>query len=161
MRTACALLACALMACGQPAPAAPDGADSALRTESTMEPSGGVSSGGVSSSGGPIEAALQGFVAGAQNDLARRFGVGADQVEVVEARSVMWPDRGLGCPAPGMLYVQVPEDGLLIRLRYGGRFYEYHSGAGRPPFLCEQPSSGTAGGQPSGAPRGSGGAGSQ
>jgi hypothetical protein len=38
-------------------------------------------------------------------------------------------------------YTQVQVEGLLIRLRVGKRVYEYHSGGGRPPFLCEQPSS--------------------
>ena len=38
-----------------------------------------------------------------------------------------------------MKYRQVPMDGALIRLAVDGKVYEYHSGGGRDPFLCEQP----------------------
>lgn len=71
-------------------------------------------------------------------DLAQRLDIPADAVEVVEVELVTWPDGGLGCPQPGMAYTQVPQDGLLIRLQAGGETYEYHSGGGRDPFLCEQ-----------------------
>jgi hypothetical protein len=30
-------------------------------------------------------------------------------------------------------------DGALMRLRSGGKVYEYHSGGTRAPFLCEHP----------------------
>jgi hypothetical protein len=73
----------------------------------------------------------------AREDLAARLGVPVDQVELVDAEPVTWPDASLGCPRPDMRYKQVPQDGLLIRLRAQGREYEYHSGANRGPFLCE------------------------
>jgi hypothetical protein len=38
-----------------------------------------------------------------------------------------------------MLYTQVQQDGLLIRLGHGGREYAYHAGGGRMPVLCENP----------------------
>jgi hypothetical protein len=58
---------------------------------------------------------------------------------VVEMRTVVWPDGSLGCPEPDVAYIQVQRDGLLIRLRARRRVYQYHSGGGRPPFLCEHP----------------------
>ncbi len=79
----------------------------------------------------------QPFVRLAQEDLAKRLSVPAEQIELVEVRNVVWPDKGLGCPQPGMAYTQVQVDGQLIRFRAGGRLYEYHSGGNRPPFLCE------------------------
>lgn len=94
----------------------------------------------------PPDAALQEVIASARDDLAERLGVDASLIDVVEARSVAWPDRSLGCPLPGMAYVQVPVDGLLIRLQADARIYEYHSGAGRPPFLCD-PAKGPQGGE--------------
>jgi hypothetical protein len=75
----------------------------------------------------------------AKADLAQRLGIQTEAIEVMEVRPVIWPDGALGCPRPGMGYIQVQQDGLLIRLRAGGRVYEYHSGGARPPFLCEQP----------------------
>jgi hypothetical protein len=75
----------------------------------------------------------------AKADLARRRGAALDAIEVVEARSVTWPNPGLGCPQPGMAYTQVPVDGVLIRLRVNGQIFNYHGGGSRAPFLCEQP----------------------
>ncbi len=87
----------------------------------------------------PVEPGLETLVATARADLARRLGVPVEQIEVLEARSVTWPDGSLGCPQPGMRYTQVLVDGALIRLLAGGKVYEYHSGGSRAPFLCEQP----------------------
>jgi hypothetical protein len=80
---------------------------------------------------------LQRFVDQALADLAERLAIEAAQIEVVEVKEVVWPDASLGCPQPGMAYIQVPFDGLLIRLRVGERVYAYHSGGGRDPFLCD------------------------
>jgi hypothetical protein len=74
----------------------------------------------------------------ARKDLAARLSVPVDQVELLDVQHVTWPDASLGCPRPDMRYKQVPQDGLLIRLQSQGRPYEYHSGANRGPFLCEQ-----------------------
>jgi hypothetical protein len=37
-----------------------------------------------------------------------------------------------------MVYIQVPQDGALIRLSAKGQVYDYHSGGNRGVFLCEQ-----------------------
>src|SRR5205823_8032110 len=86
----------------------------------------------------PLDPALRAAVESAKADLARRQSVPIDTIGVVEVRSVVWPDGALGCPKPGMAYPQVQVEGLLIRLSVGDRIFEYHSGGGRPPFLCEQ-----------------------
>ena len=86
----------------------------------------------------PLDPTLQIVVAQARDDLAQRLGIAASQIEMVDLQAVTWPDKGLGCPKPGMIYLQVQVDGLLIRLRAGGRLYEYHSGGGVSPFLCER-----------------------
>jgi hypothetical protein len=86
-----------------------------------------------------VEPGLEGFVDVAKADLAQRLAIAGEQIEVLEARSVVWPDGSLGCPQPGMRYTQVLVDGALIRLLAGGKVYEYHSGGSRGPFLCEQP----------------------
>jgi len=93
----------------------------------------------------PPDPALQKIVLQAQEDLAKRLGIHPDQIELVELQSVIWPDKGMGCPQPGMVYTQVQVDGLLIRFSVGGRIYEYHSGEGRPAFLCAEPVGGKPG----------------
>jgi len=93
----------------------------------------------------PFDPALQQLVIQAEQDLAWRLAISVEQIQLVEVQSVTWPDKGLGCPQPGMVYTQIQVDGLLIRLRAGNRLYEYHSGGNRAPFLCEQPTGGKPG----------------
>ncbi len=87
-----------------------------------------------------VPPALQALVDQALNDLAERLDVGVEKIDVIDLKSVVWPDGALGCPQPGMAYIQVLQEGLLIRLRVGKRIYSYHSGGKRAPFLCENPS---------------------
>ncbi|MDX1418123.1 MAG: hypothetical protein R3293_28235, partial [Candidatus Promineifilaceae bacterium] len=83
----------------------------------------------------PADALPQTPVERAAADLARRLKIGVDQITVREARAVVWPDAGLGCPQPGMAYAQVQQEGMLIRLHAAGALYFYHSGADGQPFL--------------------------
>jgi hypothetical protein len=82
--------------------------------------------------------AMQPLVDIALQDLSERLGIPTDQIEVLEAEGVVWGDTSMGCPQPGMQYLQVPQDGALIRLSARGQVYNYHSGGNRLPFLCEQ-----------------------
>ena len=82
--------------------------------------------------------ALQPLVTKAVDDLSNRLNVDIDQIRVIEAEMVVWPDASMGCPQPDMVYKQVPVDGLLIRLGVADKVYEYHGGGWRDPFLCEQ-----------------------
>ncbi len=79
----------------------------------------------------------------AKTDLAERLNVVREAIEVVLVEARTWQDAGMGCPQPGMVYTQVLQDGLLIRLRVDGEEYDYHSGGTRDPFLCEQAEKGT------------------
>lgn len=74
----------------------------------------------------------------AKDDLARRLGVDAAQISVLEAREVTWPDSSLGCPEAGVDYEPVARAGWLIRLSVDRQMYFYHSDQTSPPFLCEQ-----------------------
>lgn len=87
----------------------------------------------------PIEGNLEEQIEAAREDLTARLGLGAaSEIEVLEARTVVWPDASLGCPQAGRAYAQVLSEGYLIRLSVDGRVYAYHGGEGREPFLCEQ-----------------------
>jgi hypothetical protein len=83
-----------------------------------------------------VERGMQPLVDLAVDDLVARTGCGAEQVTLVRADPVTWPDRSMGCPVPGMRYEQVPVDVALIVLRLLAVEYRYHCGGRRSPFLC-------------------------
>jgi hypothetical protein len=87
----------------------------------------------------PYDPAMEPLVQIARQDLAVRLGIAIDEIEVLEAQGVVWGDTSMGCPHPDMSYLQVPQDGALIRLSASGQVYNYHSGGNRLPFLCDQP----------------------
>ena len=64
-------------------------------------------------------------------EIAGLAGVPADQVVVVSAEAVTFPDGGLGCPEPGMAYTQVHVDGYKVIATAAGKTYDYRgTGAG-------------------------------
>jgi hypothetical protein len=81
---------------------------------------------------------MESLIEKAREDLAQRLAVPITQIDLIEAKSVVWPDASMGCPQPGMAYIQVPQDGALIVLQAEGKAYEYHSGGNRGLFLCEK-----------------------
>lgn len=85
-----------------------------------------------------LDPGLQRLVEMAKEDLATRLSIAVDEIDLIEAKAVVWPDSSLGCPQPGMQYLQVPEDGAFVILQARGLNYEYHTGGSRGLFLCEQ-----------------------
>jgi hypothetical protein len=68
-------------------------------------------------------------------DVARLAGVPLDQVVVVSAEAVTFPDGSLGCPQPGMVYTQAMVDGYKVVAEAGGKTYDYR-GTGTTFRLC-------------------------
>ena len=76
-------------------------------------------------------------------DAAARAGVDPAEVTVVSAEAVTFPDGGLGCPEPGMMYTQVLTPGYRVVVEAGGREYDYRAGArGGAVRWCENPPAG-------------------
>ena len=86
-----------------------------------------------------VPAAEQARVAAAVADLATRQQIDLGEVKVVQATAVQWRDGSLGCPQPGMSYIQAITPGFLLVLESQGVRYEYHGGAAGPLTLCENP----------------------
>lgn len=56
-------------------------------------------------------------------------GVNADEIILVSAEAVDWPDGSLGCPEPGVMYGQVITRGYKVVLEAGGVEYPFHTDA--------------------------------
>ena len=78
------------------------------------------------------------MVARAREDLADRLDVEPDDLEILAASEVVWPDESLGCPAPGKKYASQTREGYFIRLRFEERVYRYHAARGGAPFRCDR-----------------------
>jgi hypothetical protein len=87
----------------------------------------------------PVTPNLEKLIETAKADLASRLSLSAEEILVLEATSVTWPDASLGCPREGMLYAQILSPGYLIRLQSGDREFDYHAGRGGKVFYCENP----------------------
>ncbi len=75
-------------------------------------------------------------VALAVTTLANELGCAPDQIVVEETTSVTWRTSALGCPRPGMMYMQVLTPGFRVRLRYAGQEYVLHTDGGRRAVRC-------------------------
>ncbi|MGC0252273.1 hypothetical protein [Pseudactinotalea sp. Z1748] len=75
----------------------------------------------------------------ARADLAERTGADPGDIEVVEQRSVTWPDGSIGCPEEGMSYIQVLTEGDLLVLAADGVEHRYHAAAEEDFFYCADP----------------------
>ena len=83
-----------------------------------------------------VDSSLEPLIDQAIADLATLLTIDRAVIVVISAKAVVWPDKSLGCPQPGMVYNQVTVDGALIELGAHGTTYSYHSGGGRAPFRC-------------------------
>jgi hypothetical protein len=71
-------------------------------------------------------------------DLQERKGIAAEEITIERAEAVVWRDGSLGCPQPGMMYLQVLTPGYLVVVRVGDDLYSYHAGESGHFILCEQ-----------------------
>ena len=88
----------------------------------------------------PSDPGLQSLVQRTKEDLANRLVIPADEISFVEITEVEWSDSSLGCPQPGMNYLQVITPGYLILLEANTQMYEYHSNRDTFFILCENSS---------------------
>ena len=60
-------------------------------------------------------------------DLAERLEISADEITVILERAVEWNDGSLGCPKPGMMYIQVITPGFRVVLLAKDQMFDYHT----------------------------------
>ena len=73
----------------------------------------------------------------AQLDLSQILGLPVDEITVLSVEAVEWPDSSLGCPQPGMHYLQVVTPGYQILLQAQGKTYTYHADRQRAIYCGE------------------------
>jgi len=73
----------------------------------------------------------------ARSDLANELSVDAGAIELVEVEAVEWSNSSLGCPEPGMMYLQVLTPGYRLTLEVDGQRYVYHTDDGQRVVHCE------------------------
>jgi hypothetical protein len=73
----------------------------------------------------------------ARKDLATKLAVDEAKIETVSQKETVWPDGSLGCPQPGMNYIQMQVPGWIFEFRYNGKKYTYHADSRRV-VHCEQ-----------------------
>lgn len=88
----------------------------------------------------------------AKDDLARFKSVAVSAIRLESAREVQFSDSSLGCPEPGMSYLQVITPGWTIILSVGADRYSYGAANGgvvrcdHPPAIIEGGGTPPAGG---------------
>jgi hypothetical protein len=70
--------------------------------------------------------------------LAQRLSLPTDQIVLSEIKPVVWRDAGLGCPKPGVDYIQVETPGYTILLEAGGTRYRYHTDQSKRFVQCNR-----------------------
>lgn len=80
----------------------------------------------------------------ARAQLARALGCAAQDLNVVSVDEVEWSDSSLGCPQPGMMYMQVITPGYRVVLEHGGQQYTMHTDSGRRAVRCDSGGDGRA-----------------
>lgn len=69
--------------------------------------------------------------------LAADLKIAKGGILVDTIRAVDWPNSSIGCPKPGVAYLDVITPGHKITLRAGGQIYVAHEAKGRA-FICHQ-----------------------
>jgi hypothetical protein len=70
--------------------------------------------------------------------LAKELGLAESDIAVVTVEENEWRDSSLGCPKPGVNYLQVITPGYKITLEAQGKRYEYHSDTNRRVVRCDK-----------------------
>lgn len=72
----------------------------------------------------------------AVDTLSQKLSVEPDSIEVVHVAAMEWPNSGLGCPRPGVNYLQVITRGWLALLQTAQQVYRVHIG-NKQAIVCE------------------------
>jgi hypothetical protein len=86
----------------------------------------------------PPDESAEKMVALVKAHLAQKLSIPVDQIVLSEIKPVVWRDASLGCPKPGIDYIQVETPGYNISLAAGGKTYTYHTDQSRRFVQCNK-----------------------
>ena len=84
----------------------------------------------------PVPVGVAAAIRQALAHASQHTGLPPDELQIVSAESVTWPDGSLGCPQSGMAYTQALVAGFRVKVRAGDEVLDYHSGRSGTPTLC-------------------------
>lgn len=74
----------------------------------------------------------------ARQALADELACHPATITVGDITPTEWNDSSLGCPQPGMMYLQVITPGFQIVLEHNGTAYTFHTDRGRRAVHCDK-----------------------
>ena len=75
----------------------------------------------------PTPVTLESLVQSALAQAEKLSGSASNDISVIDAAAVDWPDGSGGCPQPGVGYTQAVVPGYRIRIRAGKQVLNYHA----------------------------------
>ena len=84
----------------------------------------------------PAPMNMNGQIAFAKKDLAKRLDVDLDSIKLSSANAVTWRSGSLGCPEPGKMYTEALVPGAVIYLQVNNMIHAYHAKFAGEPFYC-------------------------
>ncbi len=91
-------------------------------------------------SGAPPVGDMAAMVEKSKQELAQRMSLQVNQIGLVEATDVVWPDTSLGRPQPGMCMHANHDPGATgLSWTYGNMQFEYHTGNNQAVVFCDKP----------------------
>ena len=68
--------------------------------------------------------------------VTKQTGASPGQITILSEEAIDFSDSSLGCPKPGMAYMQVVTPGHKVMLEYEGKIYDVRIAGGRG-LICE------------------------
>lgn len=60
-------------------------------------------------------------------DVSSRYKIDQKEITIAKVEKTDWPNSSLGCPKPGMLYLQMITRGYTVTVSAQGKNYTYHT----------------------------------
>ena len=86
----------------------------------------------------PPDETAEKLIALVKGHLAQKLSIAVDQIELSDFKPVVWRDASLGCPKPGIDYIQMEIPGYTILLTTGGKTYTYHTDQAKRFVQCNK-----------------------